>query len=220
VIPNRLTARAIEPTLVCVEELSHDPSGFRYKAHFEYTNENYTSVYILAGSDNRLTSTGSFSGQVPQLFPKGTNQFEVLFDGSPLTWTVKSYYFTQLRTNSATASSDSPRCQNNSSARTFPSISSSEPRIYNLADELGEQVVAYPNPTVDYVNISISGITELPTAANISIVDQVGRNYTVKSNWQADNSILQLDLTNLDKGLYLIRINHNKGIQTLKIFKE
>jgi hypothetical protein len=216
VIPNRLTAKAITPTLVCVEELHKDPSGFRYKAHFEYTNDNYAAVYITNGADNKLISAGSYAGQPPQLFPKGTGQFEILFDGSPLTWSVSSYFFAQKKTSTAVASSDSPRCQEDLSL----ARSASESLNYNLADELGETTVAYPNPTIDYVNISISGLNEQPPLANIMIIDGIGKMYPVKARWNKTDSILEVDLSDLNDGLYLIKVTAPKGNHVVKVYKE
>ena len=216
--PNRLTARTITPTLICVEELYKDPSGYKYKAHFAYTNDNWTPVYIQSGSDNNLTSSGSFSGSSPQLFEVGGGQFDILFDGNPITWKVSSYFFLRKKTLTAEASSSSYRCQNNiSNARVAETTTRKE---YNLAEEIDQSVVAYPNPVVDRIHISISGMNERPANSSIQIMDQLGKQYPIRTGWDKDTHQLEVDFSDMDKGLYLVKIISSAGAKVVKVFKE
>ena len=58
----------VNPKLDCVELLTNDPSGFKYAAHFSYQNPNATVVYVPLGTNNKITTTGNYSGQLPTIF--------------------------------------------------------------------------------------------------------------------------------------------------------
>lgn len=76
----------------------------------------------------------------------------------------------------------------------------------------------YPNPSKDYVNISIDQET-LSKYSNLSvvIVDMYGRTIF---NKQFDKNLMQIDLTSLSSSAYIINIiDNNRLVQTAKILK-
>ncbi|MEP7143520.1 MAG: MBG domain-containing protein [Ferruginibacter sp.] len=105
--PKGWDAKKLRPYLDCVEQLSTGS----YIAHFYCINDNGTPVYVQVGSDNKLSSSGSFeSSQQPFIFVPGITRFNVPFDGSSLKWELKTYdCFTKTLT-SASASASSGRC--------------------------------------------------------------------------------------------------------------
>ena len=89
--PKGSGAKKILPSLVCVDTLIGHASGFPYVAHWKYVNTNSTPVFVTRGTDNSLTSSASYSGQQPELFNVGTGYFDIYFNGTSMTWTVKTY---------------------------------------------------------------------------------------------------------------------------------
>jgi hypothetical protein len=89
-----------------------------------------------------------------------------------------------------------------------------------IEEQTAAVVIGYPNPVRDFLNITIEGITEQPNPSNVMIVDRIGRSYPVKATWEQRNNALQVDLSDLNKGLYLIKVSVSTGTQVLKIYKE
>ena len=57
--------------------------------------------------NNYLSTSGHYSGQLPTLFPPGTGQFKIYFDGVKMTWTLATYNAQHCTAVAATASSSS-----------------------------------------------------------------------------------------------------------------
>lgn len=70
-------------------------------------------------------------------------------------------------------------------------------------------VSIYPNPTSDFVNVQ----TKSPIK-NVKIFDGAGKMVTSKSKSN------QLDVRNLSKGVYIINVETENGIQSLKFIKK
>ncbi|HNW96888.1 MAG TPA: C25 family cysteine peptidase [Bacteroidales bacterium] len=86
----------------------------------------------------------------------------------------------------------------------------------DIAELLDQTVSVYPNPATD--NITLSIINSINGNYNIDIVDLVGK--TVYSeNIAKDNTIFtkQIDLSNLSKGVYLLKYNENGNVGYKKI---
>jgi cysteine-rich repeat protein len=98
----------VRPILECVVE--HGPGDFT--AHFGFLNENSVAVTIPVGSDNRFFPLPLDRGQLTAFAPGRSSfypdaAFQVHFDGSPLTWTLRS---PSGVTSTSSASSASARC--------------------------------------------------------------------------------------------------------------
>jgi len=79
---------------------------------------------------------------------------------------------------------------------------------------------AYPNPITDRVNIQYPENLAAPTSTSVSIYDRIGRSYPVNAIWHQENTSLEIDFSSLERGLYIILVNTEKGVQTLKVSKE
>ncbi len=95
-------------------------------------------------------------------------------------------------------------------------------RKTSAAGELTQEVLpgkitAYPNPTMGKVKINIDG--NYKTGNDLILLDLPGRIYKPKSvNKISDNSF-EVDLSNLNKGVYFIKLQVNKVYKTFKILK-
>ena len=102
-----------------------------------------------------------------------------------------------------------------SSART-----SSQPETKVSEVQSGELTIsAYPNPIVDRLSIQFPELTKQPPASTIHVFDHVGRSYAVNTIWHTENSSLEIDFYGMNKGLYIIRVHSEQGVQTLKVQK-
>jgi hypothetical protein len=147
-------AKNIKPVLDCVEQLlPNDPSGFSYRAHFHYENPNSTTLFIPIGPNNKITTSGPYSGNPPEIFYPGTGPYLVYFNGQKLNWTVISYNGNQSTSQASEASSTSNKCSSgggtlrvdgNNIAQPAPSLATapvSTGPVTNLVN-------AYPNPVI------------------------------------------------------------------------
>jgi hypothetical protein len=81
------------------------------------------------------------------------------------------------------------------------------------------EIQAYPNPVNKYVAVSVDGMTQEPNDDDISVVDQVGRSYPVKSEWNGQNNELKIDFEDIGAGIYFIRVNTTTGSRFVRVIK-
>ena len=201
--------RAVKPVLNCIQEIDKD----YYVANFEYKNENDVAVYIPIGEDNQLSGSGidwANSDPVPTWFVPGGGSFVVFFNGSDLSWIVNSRDGDQKVRNAANANSSSTKCNGNHKSATIETDIGEE----EVFDQ--EQLVAYPNPVVDWVSISMNDIEQYRM---ITIFDLAGRSYPVSSiQKRADH--LDIDMTHLASGQYIVRIMMEESVEVVRLIKQ
>jgi len=73
---------------------------------------------------------------------------------------------------------------------------------------------AYPNPTNDFLTLNFSDYND--TSLSIEVFNTLGQKIKVFENL---NTTETLDLSELNEGVYLLKITHNGAIQTIKIKK-
>jgi hypothetical protein len=210
--PGKRFTRAVWPILTCVDELVGDPSGYTYIAHFRYENKNSVNVYIPAGNDNFVTSKGKFMvTNQPVVFLPGGGTFDVLFDGKLLAWTVRSLDILGLRLPlTSIASRISSKCGGKSAL-------SLEPATINTGDtEIDLNGKIYPNPVTDKVTIEMNGLPD--DVSKVAIMDHRGTGYPVSIISRYENH-LELDMSALPPGVYIISVNTGLITRQFKVIK-
>jgi hypothetical protein len=204
----------VVPKLDCVELLTNDPSGFIFAAHYSYNNPNSTVVFVPVGTNNKITTTGHYSGQLPTVFQPGSGQFKIYFDGSKMTWTLTTYNGNHSTAVAATASSTSSRCSSGSGI----SGAVVESSITNETIETPMEPTAsiYPNPTKGLVTIDIKNGTL--TSVNVQIIDAFGRVIPATGKKLSDQSI-QVDLAVVQSGVYFIRVVVGNEYKIFRVVK-
>ena len=84
---------------------------------------------------------------------------------------------------------------------------------------ISENILIYPNPFLSELHIVIPSSEKIVGDSFISITNVLGKvvgNYIYKES----NPSLDLDLSNLSTGVYLIKITNNNGVTTKKIMKQ
>ena len=82
----------------------------------------------------------------------------------------------------------------------------------SLNNNYKNDIIIYPNPTKDYINIKLSNNIN---NVNITITDLLGKNiYTQKTN---KSRLITIPVNKLKKGIYLINVKNNKINKTTKL---
>jgi hypothetical protein len=194
--------------LECVQKLSNNA----YIAHFAYTNRNDVAVHIPEGEDNQLLGNGidrGASDPVPVVFEPGGGQFSVTFDGSELRWTVNSLDEDHKSSNIVNVNSSSTKCNKNFGKGAGKELS--EP-----ISALPLELELYPNPAGDVVKLRMEG---LENYRQISIHDVAGKTHLISTSLER-NSTIQLDLSDLDRGSYFVRVVMEDEVKVATFIKQ
>jgi hypothetical protein len=200
--------RVVEPVLNCIRRIDTD----YYMANFEYYNNNDVAVYIPLGEDNYLSGSGidwDNSDPVPTMFESGGGSFRVFFDGSDLTWIVNSLDIDQKVSNAANANSSSTKCKGNPKS----TASFTESDALNGMDP--DQLVAYPNPVIDKVYLSLTGIENYKM---IKLYDFAGRSHPITSIDKRTDR-LEIDMADLPSGHYIISVVMEDSTRVVQLIK-
>lgn len=82
--------------------------------------------------------------------------------------------------------------------------------------DIDNDLIVYPNPTVNYLNVKINNGLEIQT---IDIYNIAGQKVDTKYIQKTDDFI-QIDVKDLKEGLYFLKINNkSKAVKTSKFFK-
>lgn len=88
--------------------------------------------------------------------------------------------------------------------------------ISNGINELNsDNISVYPNPTNDLLNLNFN---KSITVQQITLMDLHGK--TVYSNNTVTSTSMQIDISNLSQGLYMLNVRTNNGVNIHKIIKQ
>jgi Cu/Zn superoxide dismutase len=83
---------------------------------------------------------------------------------------------------------------------------------------LPKSFAVYPNPSSGIVNVQIESSTSVPV--QILVYDMLGKEVSAQMNkLNAGSNLLNLNISNLENGIYFIRIQSDKQVITQKIIK-
>ncbi len=216
-------AEDLKLSLSCVTVIaSPAPGQYKYVARFRCNNQNSTVVNIPAGTSNvvNTVSGGSFDASgLPTVFPPGYTTFDLPFNGSKVTWTLKSYDVSSLITASISASSSSAKCSSNSSSRL---VGGSEAETdLTVAGEETLPVIktnVYPNPAT--LRVVISTAADPLSEKDIQLFNINGVSCPVKFVRRISPYSIELDVSGLRSGFYLIRAKTGAVYRTFRFVKE
>ena len=183
-------------------------------------NTNSTDIFVPRGPDNFIESNGYFDdAELPELFVSGGGVFSVPFSGQRLIWTLSSYESDHKTSVSSDASSSSNKCKPNfSSGSLVSSTGSAEPDMSLIKEEFGStNVKAYPNPVINRINILFNPDAEVDN--DVMVYDIQGQLHPVNTTWNTSGHELEIDMSTLLKGEYIIRVNINTTYELIRIVK-
>jgi hypothetical protein len=214
--------QAITISPICIiDRGSIGADGFRYVARFTYKSNNWPSyIYIPLGTDNMLVSDGgtaAFAGQPPVIFNPGSNTIEIPFNGQKLTWTIKSTQSNGTKvTKTGFATSSTTRCASGGSVA-YGGMQLDE--LSSLTDgPLDSKYSMYPNPVAN--RLMVTSAMQSIKATDISIFDLQGKQYRASSTRQVGANKVELDMSNMAAGVYMVRLQVNGEIKMYRIVKQ
>jgi hypothetical protein len=207
--PYGTTAKKVMPRLDCVEQVTGN-SKYSYIARYSYQNPNPTAVYVPLGPDNTITTAGAYSGKLPVVFVPGTGSFEIYFDGSKMTWTLKTNEGRQKASAAATASATSNKCD----ARLMTATEQQ-----NIQEAIAAPGISriYPNPVVS--TLTLNSASPIMSEKDVTIVDISGRTIPVKGLRRVSTNVLAIDVSALQKGAYFLRLKTKDSFETFRFIK-
>jgi hypothetical protein len=198
--------KQVKPIFLCYEELSEpDSNGFLYLAHFEYENKNPTPVYIPIGPDNEMTGVSFNNINQPEIFLPGGGTLVVPYDGNQLRWEVTSNKNNGSK-GAIPANSSNTQCNKSTEAEAPGEV----------AGEDIKEVTIYPNPTTGKIFVQFNGLAV--EGKDVSVIDIYGNRCQVGPVHSSDYQV-EIDLTGLSSGLYLIRVNDDENSEVFRVVK-
>ncbi len=195
--PTGTNLRKIRTYMDCVEEVSGDPSGLNYIAHFRYENPNEETIYILEGPENQLSGPALYSGELPFIFLPGTGTFQIRFDGNTLKWELTSRDSTHKTSTTTEVNANSNRCDlggGNSSAFTL-----------------------YPNP----VNGILFVDQDLSEVVTLQVFDMFGIQQLSRTlDGRSGPVTHEVDMSSFLNGMYFFRFTTKDGVLVYSVIKE
>ena len=222
--------KALERTYLRQVADDNDPgtnNGFPFIAYFRYENDNDHIVYVPhSPEDNYITGAeGAFDDiNLPEKFYTDANPefhtFGIPFDGSTIVWTLKSYHSNLKSSSTSSANSDAGKCNKMESARIGDStIETTDAEL--SSDKFTMQpgsIILYPNPATEKFIIGIVG--EQKSIMSINLFDSQGKYHDVKASWNPSVNGMEIDISDLKYGVYLIKINVNNEDKIIRFIKE
>ena len=191
--------RKIRTYADCVSYQPGHASGLDFKVIYRYENDNVNPVYVLLGSDNKLSGPASFEGDLPTVFMPGSGTFEIRFDGKQLTWSLTTFGSTNKSSVSSASNDGTGECL----AKTDNS--------YNV----------YPNPLMrpEYILTVEQTVTEF---AQIYVLNLYGSLVFETPFVFNGSDFVDIDLSDdrIPSGMYFIKIVGSSEIRTFTIIKE
>ncbi|MCK5701145.1 MAG: T9SS type A sorting domain-containing protein, partial [Cyclobacteriaceae bacterium] len=205
--------RKIKVFCDCIDEVSGDPDGLNYVAHFYYENPNDESLYILNGEENFIAGESVYKGLLPEIFHAGIGHVNIKFDGSKIVWNLESFDRNRKTSSTTSASSNTKKCNlEGSSAR----ISGSDITKDNILGDIS--INSYPNPVSDNLYIELSNLDV--SIIDIHLIDIQGKLYDVKFKRNKSGNQLEVDMRHLNSGLYLLRMELDQKQEIIRVIKK
>jgi hypothetical protein len=226
--------------LHCVEDANPtlEPGingGFRYIAYFRYDNDNDVPVFVPVGPTNYIDgATNTFEDEAIPGYTTGLTevfhpssqtapqerQFSIAFDGSTIVMNLNSKGSNKKSSSTSSANSEEGKCNQDESARiSDTTIETADAEITQDKFTLDAgSIVLFPNPATETFMISVVG--EQLDVKDISLFDSQGKLHEVKASWNPSVNGMEVDISDLNYGIYLIKINVNNEENILRFIKE
>ena len=150
------------------------------------------------------------------MFTKNTTgAFDILFDGEKLTWVLVT---NSLNTN--TQSTSSPDASASSTKCTVSGNANQQSANGQLTDQLiAEKYAVYPNPVTSN-RLTVTSARQSLKSSDITIYDLQGKQYRITTTRQVSANVVELDITSLADGVYMIRLNTGTENKVFRIVKQ
>ncbi len=192
--PSDINAKKVRTYADCVSYNPNAIGNLKYTVVYRYENDNDYAVYVNEGPDNFLTGT-AFNGKLPTVFMPGSGTFEIKFDGNQLVWSLTTFDGTHKSSVSSASTSQSGKCD----------------------AKLDGAYSIYPNPVITTLYIKQNIIEN---NAHVFVLNMYGYVIINAGSFSGAFSTVQIDMSNLSTGIYIVRITSDSNVRTYNILKE
>lgn len=162
----------------------------------------FTSADFTVGEPSELlvTVTDNLNGTATADVTGGTSPYAYSWDNGDQTQTQTTV---QLGLQTVTVT-DMNGCMVTGSVTTVVGLDDADPL---------KAVLVYPNPTADVLKIDLTAINNV--ALDVQFIDNTGR--VVYTNLQVQNQILQINTSDLAKGIYSLHLTNGQISKTVRV---
>ena len=182
-------------------------------ANFSWSNPNSVTVAVVQTDSKISGSTGAvwdLNNLPPNVFPPGTGQYKLRFNGIKITWSVNSFNGAQGHSTSSTQ--DASSTSNGKCPGTLTTQRASDVQESTSLVKAG----VYPNPAHNRATLFVG--TDDVSLKDIRIIDLDGRVFPVNLR-NSSTQTVELDLTSLHSGMYFIKVDIKGQTKLFKIEK-
>lgn len=173
-----------------------------------YYSVNLSTITLHAGDSILVTDTIQISSSrfgggnnIVIVWPKYQNNS--LNDENPANdWAIHNIF---VKSNSKVAP--------NSNVLYYSKSSSSLQNITAKATEKAKTITLYPNPATDYIQIE-----NLSPGSTIAVLNTIGETLTTSKQGETDRS--RIDLSELNKGVYILKVDDTRTVKYFKFIKK
>ena len=169
-------------------------------------NRNSAAIYIPVGPENEITGGSHNNVNQPELFLPGGGSLTVPYDGNQITWQVTSNKNNGSK-GAIPANSSNTQCNKSAEADA----------LEEATGEDGKGITLYPNPSSGKVYIQLNGL--MIEGKDINVFDVYGKSHHLGLIQSSDYQV-EIDLTGLSAGLYLVRIDTGDNIEVFRVLKK
>jgi hypothetical protein len=180
---------------------------------FEYTNPNSVPIYIPVGNDNNYKTKGQiyYTADPPTVFLPGTHSWEVKTTGEDLQWEVKT-----------PGCNNFAKSPNGSNANPCPESAIGAdiglPNDGFNGENIDIQV--YPNPFDQKFTLDLSeDLPNFDSEVTLELYDAIGRLLNVQVYEQIPGRRFEIDMNDMQSGIYLLRVRSSQENRIFKVLK-
>jgi hypothetical protein len=167
-----------------------------YTVTFRYENDNFDPVFVPVGEYNNLSGPGAAGaiGELPTVFMPGSGTFEIQFNGEQLTYSLYTYGSFNKSSVSSANQSGTGECDAKSD----------------------ESYAIYPNPVINVLTIEQT-VTEEATVYILNMFGSIVGNIRY---FDGIDPMMTINMSGLEGGLYIVRIQSADAVITYNIIKQ
>jgi len=146
---------------------------------------------------------------LPEVFEPGTYYVNILFSGQRMYWLVRSMDSDHKTAVTSDVDSSAQKCSATTTG-VSPGITQDVPAEQTTT-------LVYPNPAHSRVSLQLPA--PIDATNDVTLFDAGGKSYGKLSPKRMGDQLIELNVSSLPVGIYLVRIKTKTGYQTMRFTK-